>query len=431
MNSIENFARSWSRAAGFHEVAPIRPSFLLAAEAPQDGEANYARADVEDARLPQTSLLRQHLEGTPPSHEQAVEDWDEGETPRPLGSGDKHNRLGSDLYSVQGSVRGSIAGSRYESVRGHSSSIFAGAPHLATPLIGSYGTTYGTLRSTLNESSMRHAGDLWRDQQETGASAPDGERAPLLVKEVEQDGEVILVVEGQSTLPQTVFNSTNTLIGVGLLSLPLGIRYAGWICGLGFLTLAALVTNYTAKILAKCMDADKRLVTFADLAFISFGQNARYATGVLFTLELLAASVALVILFADTLDLLIPGVGVLEWKLLCGILLIPLQFLPLRLLSFTSVLGIVSTLSSKYRYQQAILRLDTHIVQSSSLFSSTALSNLTLQALCANPPRLTYFRPIGSLFPSVSASSCLLGAHIPSFPPSTETCVIHTSGPEP
>jgi vesicular inhibitory amino acid transporter len=29
-----------------------------------------------------------------------------------------------------------------------------------------------------------------------------------LVKEVEQDGKIVLAVEGQSTLPQTVFNST-------------------------------------------------------------------------------------------------------------------------------------------------------------------------------------------------------------------------------
>src|SRR5271167_1834497 len=28
-NSIANFARSWQRAAGFHEVAPGKPSFIL------------------------------------------------------------------------------------------------------------------------------------------------------------------------------------------------------------------------------------------------------------------------------------------------------------------------------------------------------------------------------------------------------------------
>jgi vesicular inhibitory amino acid transporter len=192
---------------------------------------------------------------------------------------------------------------------------------------------------------MEHAGQLWKQQQESAKG--EGDREPILVKEVEQDGKVVLVVAGQSTLPQTIFNSTNVLIGVGLLSLPMGIKYAGWICGMVFLALSALVTAYTAKILAKCMDVDASLITFADLAFVSYGQRARIATSVLFTLELLAACVALVVLFADTLDALIPGVGVTEWKVLCGLLLIPLNFAPLRLLSFSSVVGIFSTLCSK------------------------------------------------------------------------------------
>jgi vesicular inhibitory amino acid transporter len=231
-------------------------------------------------------------------------------------------------------------------VRG-SHSIFAIAPHLATPLAGSYGTSYGTLQSALSESSMIHAGNLWRQQQADAAHIMEGEREPLFVKEVEQDGKVILVVDGQSTLPQTIFNSTNVLIGVGLLSLPLGIKYAGWICGMIFLLLSAVVTAYTARLLAKCMDVDASLITFADLAFISFGQKARIATSILFTLELLAACVALVVLFADTLDLLIPGVGVVEWKIVCGLLMIPLNFAPLRLLSFSSVVGIFSCFCSE------------------------------------------------------------------------------------
>jgi vesicular inhibitory amino acid transporter len=115
---------------------------------------------------------------------------------------------------------------------------------------------------------MDHAGQLWR-QQQNDLREIDGEHRPLLVKEVEQDGKVVLVVVGESTLPQTIFNSTNVLIGVGLLSLPMGIKYAGWVCGLIFLALSAIVTAYTAKLLAKCMDIDASLLTFGDIALIS------------------------------------------------------------------------------------------------------------------------------------------------------------------
>lgn len=85
----------------------------------------------------------------------------------------------------------------------------------------------------------------------------------------------------------------SVLVGVGLLSLPLGIRYAGWVCGMTFLFLCAIVTGYTARLLGKCMDLDPSLVTFSDIAYISYGHKARIATSILFTLELLAANVAL------------------------------------------------------------------------------------------------------------------------------------------
>lgn len=141
----------------------------------------------------------------------------------------------------------------------------------------------------------------------------------------------------------------SVLIGVGLLSLPMGIKYAGWLCGMVALFLCAAVTGWTAKLLAKCMDLDPSLITFSDLAYISFGRNARIATSVLFTLELLAACVALIVLFADSLDLLFPGfLSVTGWKIFCSIILMPLNFLPLRLLSFTSVIGIFSCFTSEY-----------------------------------------------------------------------------------
>ncbi|KAL3427020.1 transmembrane amino acid transporter [Phlyctema vagabunda] len=332
VNSIANYASSWQRAAGFLEITPHRPSFLLSTDADTEDESiQYGRTDAEYGQLPRTSLLRAHLEASSPEH--AVEDDNETvesdpTTPRPFD--DNSKRLGNQ--SIQGSVRGR-------------DNIFAIAPHLATPLGGSYGTSYGTLRSTLNESSMVHAGQLWRQQQATGANVADGEHAPMIVKEVEQDGVKMLVPVGQSTLYQTIFNSTNVLIGVGLLSLPVGIKYAGWICGLTFLFLSAAVTGYTAGLLSKCMDLDPSLITFADLAFVSYGQKARIAVSLLFSVELLAACVALLVLFGDTLNGLMPSVTVNEWKILCGILLIPLNFMPLRLLSITSILGIVSTFS--------------------------------------------------------------------------------------
>lgn len=114
------------------------------------------------------------------------------------------------------------------------------------------------------------------------------------------------------------------------------------------LVLCALVTSWTAGILARCMDLDPTLITFSDIAYISFGRRARIVTSVLFTLELLAACVALIVLFADSLAVLFPGtLTVVGWKVLCVLLLVPLQFAPLSVLSFTSFIGIVSNFCSR------------------------------------------------------------------------------------
>ncbi|KAI0013652.1 transmembrane amino acid transporter protein-domain-containing protein [Xylariaceae sp. FL0662B] len=344
VNSIRSFGRSWQRAAAFPEIIPQRPAFVFAPDQePLQADPHlYDRGDVEAGARTRTSLLRQHLEAV--SSEHAIVDRDHEEltsvgTPsaRHDGADGERKRLGSDLYPVV-SQSGSV----------HSNSIFAIPPHLATPLIGSYGSarSYGTVESEASRSSTAHAAELWRQQQESGANVPDGERPSIIVKEVEQEGRIVLAVSGQSTLPQTIVNSTNVLIGVGLLSLPMGLNYAGWLPGMIILFLCAAVTSWTARLLAKCMDLDPTMITFSDIAFISFGRKARIATAVLFTLELLAASVALVVLFADSLSILFPGtLGVTEWKIVCTLVLIPLQFVPLALLSFTSFIGVLSCLS--------------------------------------------------------------------------------------
>ncbi|KAJ9150811.1 Transmembrane amino acid transporter [Pleurostoma richardsiae] len=358
VNSIRSFTRSWQRAAGFPEVIPQRPSFVFAPDqepvlAPAPDAIQYGRGDIDVGHEARRSLLRERLEASPAEPEGRDESDSMAGSPRAGGS--DHQPLlqrqdSPDINDRERKALGSELTHAFTSGSMTSNSIFSIPPHLVTPspIIGSFGSyrSYGTVTSDVSERSMAQAGTLWRQQQETGANVPDGEVQPILVKEVEQDGKIVLTVEGQSTLPQTIFNSINVLIGVGLLSLPMGLRYAGWLCGMTILLMAALTTAYTARLLAKCMDLDPSLITFSDLAYISFGRNARIATSILFTLELVAACVALIVLFADSLTLLFPGTMTLtEWKVVCSLILTPLNFLPLRFLSFTSVIGIFSCFS--------------------------------------------------------------------------------------
>ncbi|KAI9718894.1 MAG: hypothetical protein M1812_003778 [Candelaria pacifica] len=337
VNSIENFARSWQRAAGFYEITPRHssPRRSFAEGHDEHGEAGLLDEGEDPQQRNQIpretrSLLHEQLQSQGASPESAIRD----DTPS-----------GAEDHVVD--TRRSPTRSRHAS--GYDEEVFASSAQFASPFGGSYGASYGTLASRVNESSMRHAGRLFREQQIAGSQEPDKEREPLYVKRVtRQDGQVVNVVVGQSTLPQTVFNSVNVLIGVGLLSLPLGIKYSGWLIGVLFLSFAAITTSYTARLLAKCLDVDDALITFADLAYASFGHKARIATSILFSVELIATCVALIVLFGDAFDALVPGFGLVGWKIVCGIIVIPLNFMPLRILSFSSALGILCCLGSKY-----------------------------------------------------------------------------------
>lgn len=325
VNSLENFARSWSRAAGFVEIPGRKPSFIL----PHEDEESGQQPGDPPSSTGSRSLLRQQLEREGTSSEAVI---DEDSTSQPQDEGVAQNREGA------------------ESTPEDASDVLDRGPHLATPFTsGNFGGVYGSLSSRVTESSMRYAGELYHEQQSKGREKPDQESEPLLVKVVEhKDGKRVQVVIGQSTIYQTVFNSVNVLIGVGLLSLPLGLKYSGWLVGMTFLAFAAMTTRYTAGILAKCLDLDTSMVGFGDLAYRALGTRGSVAVSFIFTLELLAACIALVVLFADSLDALIPGWGILPWKILAGVVLIPLSFVPLRYLSFSSVLGIFACLGSEF-----------------------------------------------------------------------------------
>lgn len=319
-NSIENFARSWSRAADFIFVeAPLRqPSFVSSEGA--DESLGSSRRSVEPLSPAEPrSLIKQQLEQQGTSSEAAVEEY--------------HPPHDEDRSRGIGGAKG----------------VHERAQDQASLLASNRGATYGSFSSRINESPMRYTGDKDNEQQVQGhAQEAQSEREPLLVKFVEQeDGKVLKIIVGRSTMPQTVFNSVNVLIGVGLLSLPLGLKYSGWLIGMTFLFLAALVTRYTAGLLAKCLNVDHNLTSFSDIAWKAFGPRARVGIGLLFTTELVAACVALVILFGDSLAALIPDLSVVAWKLICALILIPLSFVPLRYLSFSSVLGILCCLGSK------------------------------------------------------------------------------------
>jgi solute carrier family 32 (vesicular inhibitory amino acid transporter) len=321
---MDNFARSWQRAAGFREITPVRRSSVSM----QQGDGAEDGLGQMDGPSQTKSLLRQQFEaaGGHGQHESAVQDTNgeqaaANERTRLLQPSTKPS-IGDSLR-----IRASVAGS-------------------------SFGQSYGSISSRLTATAQRRASILIDQRREASMRALEDDdseyKAELEQQHIEQevrpDGEVIERICGESTMPQTIFNSVNVLIGVGILALPLAVRLSGWVLGMIMLILAALATNYTARLLARCLDTNSGATTYGDIAFLAFGSIGRNAVEALFILELTAANVALIILFGDTMNSLFPDVTITSWKFLLALGLIPLNFAPFRILSVTSILGIMCCL---------------------------------------------------------------------------------------
>ncbi|RMZ86084.1 hypothetical protein DV737_g59, partial [Chaetothyriales sp. CBS 132003] len=324
-NSIDNFAKSWKRAAGFREITPVRRNSVTLTGS-EDDEAGESRPFGPSPQ--QRSLLRQQFEaaGGHGANSLAVRD-STGEQSAPT---ERTNLLTAQNQGMS-----------------HTSSH---APSLAE---SQFGQSFGSISRRLTVTAQRRASVLIQEQREASLRAlaaddegktPVDEPKHFVEQEVRPDGEIVERIVGESTVPMTVFNSTNVLIGVGILALPLAVSLAGWVIGIVFLSFAAVVTAYTATLLAKCLDTNSGATTYGDVAFLAFGTYGRNLVESVFILELTAANVALVILFADTMNSLLPGVSITTFKAIITLGLIPLNFADFRLLSVTSILGIISCL---------------------------------------------------------------------------------------
>ncbi|KAF5382924.1 hypothetical protein D9757_006378 [Collybiopsis confluens] len=130
-----------------------------------------------------------------------------------------------------------------------------------------------------------------------------------------------------------LFNSIAILLGIGMLSEPLAFAYAGWITGTILIILA--------KLLARVILTDPRLLSCFALSFSRLGKFTFVRLQGIWNDDV--NSVVLVTLYADSLHAIIPGISSDSYKFWGLILLVPMVFLPLSLLSYTSILGIIST----------------------------------------------------------------------------------------
>jgi amino acid permease len=231
----------------------------------------------------------------------------------------------------------------------------------------------------------------------------------------------------KSSFYQSTFNAINVLVGVGILSLPFAFNLAGWVPAFVLLLFFMCLTNYTARIIVKCLEYDARQVeqdgfekdrektrsltrsssetvidelfdepseswrleasgstqnvskygtlseetlaytkneeeeplahmikeekrsklnTYADIGFAAFGKKGSIFISIVFTLELFAASIALIILIADSLEALLPSNSSVFYKFIAFCVVTPSLWLKhLHWLSYGSIIGILTIIN--------------------------------------------------------------------------------------
>ncbi|KAJ7102221.1 transmembrane amino acid transporter protein-domain-containing protein [Mycena belliarum] len=149
------------------------------------------------------------------------------------------------------------------------------------------------------------------------------------------------------------------LVGIGLLAVPLAFAHAGWVLGAFLIFSYGSISCYTyvlelfawsgsymvssAKILGRIILSDPSLRCYTDVGRKAFGPWATPMISIMFCLELFAVSVLLMTLYADSLHSLLPHISAYTYKLWSLVILLPTVFLPLSRLSYSSILGILST----------------------------------------------------------------------------------------
>lgn len=225
----------------------------------------------------------------------------------------------------------------------------SGTPDLNTSPNNNY---YGSIEDYEDDASEFNDPSVWSQALDddlqlnfSSQNTPRGRQFSIISRYSTrpEDRTIAAKIEGKSTAPQTIFNSINILIGVGLYSLSFGFKYSGLVYGVLLLLICGLVTGYSAILIGRCLKLNNSLLSYGDLAYYCYGSAAFIFVVVSFSLDLIGAAVALILLFSNSFHTFFPNVSEYEFQIIyCAIILV-ISLFPLNVLAKLSFIGIICT----------------------------------------------------------------------------------------
>uniref|UniRef100_A0A803M7S7 Amino acid transporter transmembrane domain-containing protein n=1 Tax=Chenopodium quinoa TaxID=63459 RepID=A0A803M7S7_CHEQI len=158
--------------------------------------------------------------------------------------------------------------------------------------------------------------------------------------------------EGSTSFFKTVFNGLNVIIGIGVLSMPYALASGGWLSLILLFGISGAAC-YAGLLTKRCMDANPRIKTYAEIGEFAFGKIGKRVLSIILYIDLYLALTGYLIVEGDNLHDLFPKVKTNFHGINIGgkqsfIMIIAVAFLPtvwledLSVLAYVSATGVIS-----------------------------------------------------------------------------------------